>query len=171
MSEEKIYFPESLGPIDFMFNSLFDEDVLVQKNSAWDPLVEEQFLLATYKTDNQKIAIVGAVSFDVAAGLAAFFTRFQCSVLTDIIKNKQLTDELMGNFYEIMNISSHIFNKEEYDHIAIHDLKVMKPSEIRPELLETIKAPKNRIDASISISSGYGKGYMSYFKASKLLEI
>ncbi len=163
MDKLNIHFPDNVGSLDFMFNSMFDEDVIIQKGTAWDPLTEEQFLLATYKTDNQNIVILGAVEFDVAAGLAAFLTRFQKSVLLDILKSKQFPEELMGNFYEIMNIASHIFNKEEYEHIAIHDLQLVKPSEINPSFTNVLKSPQMRLNASISISGGFGKGEMSYF--------
>lgn len=68
-------------------------------------------------------------------------------------------DSYLENMYELLNVMSSIFNKDDAPHLRIH--LMYTPGEILPpDLADAVKTYGNRIDVTANIE-GYGQGRLA----------
>lgn len=133
-------------------------DVSLTSDSWLSP--DKRYCLGTYNTKDNKTLAAVMVDLPLASSLACLLTRYMPGTAEDAVKAGVLTDELMLNLKEVMNVFCAKLNRDDTPHLVFRD--AFNSHEL-PEPVQSLVAqtPINRVDCAISVPQ-YFDGHISF---------
>lgn len=104
---------------------------------------------------NQVHAIV-VMDLNLCAHMGAAFQLIPPDAAKDVINEAFLPDTYVENVYELLNVFSSLFNKDDAPHLRI-DLMYTPGEELPRDLYKTVTSFVERRDSILNVE-GYGKG-------------
>jgi hypothetical protein len=116
-------------------------------------------VVAQYVQNDGSVAGVCICDLPLAAHLAASLSLVPAGVAQEDIRARALSESLMENFREILNVSSQLFMTDTEHRVSL-DTLILFPGNIPDVTRETIFHPSARLDLDVYVPS-YGKGKMA----------
>jgi len=135
--------------------------VEVKMSVPWIPTSDSPMNIATYVEDSGAIGVICLCDISAGASIGASLTRIPVGVMKDDIDAKKLSDSLLDNLREVLNICASLLNTvPSSPHLRLHTVFSVPP--VPPEeVLSLITSPVSRLDFEIAVES-YGKGKLSF---------
>ncbi|MGO8790707.1 MAG: hypothetical protein ACLQVL_25455 [Terriglobia bacterium] len=117
------------------------------------------FVLAIYKSDDGKSAVVWVCDLPLASSAGAALTLVPAAVAEESVRAGKLTDVLSENIYEIFNVCTALFNQPNRPHFVLGEVAAEAPN-FSAAMLASMAKPHERDDFEVSIN-GYGSGKLT----------
>lgn len=95
-----------------------------------------------------------------AAFAGAALTKIPLGGAEDAAESGELTENMLGNLYEVMNICSRLFMDSSSPHLKLDKLYA-SISDLPDNALALVNAITGRLDLKVNIP-GYGEGHLSF---------
>lgn len=115
--------------------------------------------VGTIIDDHGFLSAVFAADLPLAVFAGACLGLLPAGGAEDTVAEKELTETINENFYEVLNILSGVFNIEGAPHVRLGEVYT-DPAAMPPAVLLTVKSLTHREDVFIDIA-GYGTGNLS----------
>ncbi len=120
---------------------------------------KEKLLLAEYITDDNQRACIGYCDYNFAAYAGAALSLVPKPVAEEDLKKGELSESLIENTYELLNVAASIFNKPGVPHVRLKAVTACPPL---PDWARAMsRKPSSRLDLRVGIE-GYGIGRVSF---------
>jgi hypothetical protein len=150
----------SLLDVRGLMEDLMGREVEAHLEGPWSPSPGEGFVAAEYVNDMAKLAVVAFMDHPLAVCTGSAVGLLPPGGAQDLIDENRLSQGVIDNLYEVFNILTSAFNKENSAHVRITEMHI--PGERLPiEVASALSALDNRLDARIDIA-GYGGGRMGF---------
>jgi len=117
------------------------------------------FVVATYKSDDGKSAVVCVCDLALASAVSAALTVIPPSVAAESVRAGRLSETLAENLHEIFNVCTALFNQPNFPHLVLDQVALGSPTLVSA-LAGPVAKARERNNFEISIS-GYGSGKFS----------
>lgn len=134
---------------------LFGDDALVKQSSTPIPLTDKN-VIAKYVDDDSNISRLVLCDLPFANNAGAALTMISPGVVADAIKDKELPDNILDNFREVMNIFVNLFAETTSQHLVLNDISVVSNDADEPTT-KALNEPVERIDFEVNVPR-YGNG-------------
>ena len=114
--------------------------------------------VAVFVDDGGKPGALCACDIALAANISAALSMLPPAVAKDAAKSKQLTDVMLANLREVMNICSRLLIIEGSPHLKLD--QVYEAKSVPPPAMAIVGAAKGRVNFEIGVAK-YGPGVMS----------
>ncbi len=114
--------------------------------------------IGLYVSDDGKPVAACAVDAALAANSAAALSMLPPGVAKDAAKSKELTDVMIANLQEIMNICSRLLMNDSSAHLKLEKLYPAKA--MSPQLTAMLGATQGRVDFELNVPK-YGAGTLA----------
>jgi len=114
--------------------------------------------VAVFVGDDGKPGALCACDIALAANISAALSMLPPAVAKDAAKSKQLTDVMLANLREVMNICSRLLITEGSPHLKLD--QVYEAKAVPAPAMAIVGAAKGRVDFEIGVAK-YGPGVMS----------
>jgi len=146
-----------IAKVKTMLELLFD-GLEVKAGKKFDIVPPSGSWIGLYVSDDGKPVAACAVDCALAANSSAALSMLPPGVAKDAAKSKELTDVMISNLHEIMNICTRLLMNDSSAHLK---LATVHPSKAMPaELGALLGAVKGRADFELSMPK-YGPGTLS----------
>jgi hypothetical protein len=135
------------------FTDLLGRGVAASKRTALPD--DEVIIVGRYLDDDGDVAALLVSDIDFAAISGAALAMIPKVVAAEAIKQGQLTDTLIDNFREVVNVFSSLLNAPSTPHLVLKSLE--RHPENTEDLREVMADPFRRRDFDVTIE-GYGSG-------------
>jgi hypothetical protein len=140
-----------------LLGMLFD-GLMVKTGGKLDVSAKSTGWVAVYVTDDGKPAALCACDIAFAANSGAALSMLPPGVAKDSVKTGQLTEVMIANLREVMNICTRLVLHEGTAHVR---LETVCPASKLPAAVAAIAAtPKARIDFEVTLGK-YGNGVLA----------
>ncbi len=142
---------------------LLGRGVAVDKTTKLDMEADACGILGVYATDDGELAALTIVDGPLGARAGAALSMVPQTVADEAIKKNELTDTLVENIREVINIFARFLNSAKTPHVRLVNA-VLLPNELEPKIKALHLAPEFRRDIVVQIE-GYGSGRFSILVA------
>lgn len=139
-----------------MLNLLLGDDMTVEYRKMPVPTDKGYAAIYVNKENEPKAICVCDIAFAAFSGGA--MTMMPPNSCKDAVDDEELSEMLVQNLYEVMNICTRLVIDDETPHLRLTELK---PAAEVQDIIETLLAEDNRGDYIIDIPK-YGKGLMTF---------
>lgn len=140
-----------------LFEGLLGRSVEVETDYEFvNPKEEFGACVALYTDALERMCAIVVMDFNLSAYAGAALALLPPGGAQDVINEACMPDSYIENVYEVLNIFSSLFNKENAPHLKIH-LMYTPGEELPPDLQDTVTSFVERRDSILDIE-GYGKG-------------
>lgn len=146
-----------------LLGDLLGRGVAVDKTSKLEMESDACGLLAVYATDDGELAALTIVDCALGARAGAALSMVPQSVADEAIKKNELTDTLVENIREVVNIFARFLNSSRTPHVRLVKTIVL-PEAMDDHVRALFLAPEFRRDFVVQIE-GYGSGKFSILVA------
>ena len=140
-----------------LLGMLFD-GLVVKAGAKLDVSPKSKGWVAVYVSDDGKPAAFCACDIAFAANSGAALSMLPPNAAKDAVKTKELTDVMIANLREVMNICTRLLLKESSPHVRL--LLVSEVAGLPPPAAAIISAPNGREDFEIGLGK-YGSGLLA----------
>ncbi len=140
-----------------LLGMLFD-GLAVKTGAKLDLTPKLSAYVAVYLTDGGTPAALVACDIAFAANSGAALSMLPPNIAKDAVKTQQLTDVMVGNLREVMNICTRLVLRENSPHLRL-DI-VCPVGNLPPAAAAIVAAPRGRIDFEIGLAK-YGGGLIA----------
>ena len=138
---------------------LLGRDVRVAPSDPWSPTVSDPGSVGVYVDDRDRLGALICCDLSLSVALAASIALIPARTAADCTEDGRLTDDMVENLNEVLNILAALFNLSDGPHVKLYALHV--PGELPPaDLCAQLRAYGKREDLTIEVA-GYGGGRMS----------
>lgn len=120
-------------------------------------------VVAVYVTDTGAVGSLCVCDVAAAAYLGAALSLIGPAVAAEAHKTGRLSEGLLENLREVVNVGASLFNVSGGGHVRFKDLLV-PPGALAPEIVSLVNSKKSRLDLDITVP-GYGAGKLSFVLA------
>jgi len=145
------------GKVKQMLGLLFD-GLEVKPGKKWDIVPPSGGWIGLYIADDGKPVALCACDAALAANSAAALSMLPPGVAKDAAKSKDLTDVMVANLREIMNICSRLLMNDTSAHLRLESLYASKA--MPAPVTGVLGAPHGRIDFELNLPK-YGAGTLA----------
>jgi hypothetical protein len=139
-----------------LFVGLLDREVNLHGGDAWAPLPSEGACVAEYVDDVDRLRAVAVVDLAFIAGVGTALGLLPPAKALAMVEDRRVSSAAVDIVYEVLNIASSLFNRDDQPHIRITDMH--GPGGPLPGELPRIAARLgHRLDLSVEVV-GYGVG-------------
>ena len=149
--------PDALSKV--LSDLLMERRVSVSKSAPMRFHPPAPFVLATYKSEDGKSAVVCVSDLALASAASAALTVIPPKVAAESVRTGRLSEELAENLHEIFNVCAGLFYRPDAPHFALEGVTVQSKPLSGP-LAGAMARPRGRCDFEVSIS-GYSSGKLS----------
>lgn len=144
-----------------LLRDLIGTGVAVDKT---DPLIfddEENTMgvIAEYIDDNDVLTALCLADHNFVCYSGAALSMVPAAAANESIRRKELPDNLLDNYSEVVNIMSRLLNSSTSPHLRLGKVHVV-PGVIPESVQEVMKSPSLRRDYAVTMT-GYGSGNIS----------
>lgn len=143
--------------VKLMLGLLFD-GLDVKTGKKFDIVPPSGSWVGLYVADDGKPVAACAVDVALAANSSAALSMLPPAVAKDAAKSKELTDVMVANLHEIMNICSRLLMSDGSAHLKLQ--KVYPSKAMPPELAALLGAAQGRVDFELNVPK-YGAGTLA----------
>jgi hypothetical protein len=140
------------------FTDLLGRGVAASKRSALPYDEEDPLVVGRYLDDAGETAALLVSDLDFAAFSGAALAMIPKVVAAEAIKAGALSDTLLDNFREVVNVFSSLLNAPTTPHLVLKTLE--RHPEGTADVAELLEAPRRRRDFDVTIE-GYGSGVLA----------
>ena len=143
-----------------MLAMLFGNDLTISESEELPVSAESNNAAALYVADDGTPVTACICDMNFAAFAGSALTKIPPGGAEDAAKSGELTDNMMGNLNEVMNICSRLFMSGSSPHLRLD--KIYASITELPENAKTMfDAVSGRLDLKVSIP-GYGEGHLAF---------
>jgi hypothetical protein len=142
---------------------LLGRGVAVDKTSKLELEDDACAIVGVYATDDGELAALTILDGALGARAGAALSMVPQAVADEAIKKNELTETLIENIREVINIFARFLNSAKTPHVRLIN-SVVLPSELDPKVHALRAAPEFRRDFVVQIE-GYGSGRFSILVA------
>ena len=146
-----------LAKVKLMLGLLFD-GLDVKAGKKFDIVPPSGSWIGLYVCDDGRPVAACAVDALLAASAGAALSMLPPAVAKDAAKTKELTDVMVANLQEIMNICSRLLMNDSSAHLRLE--KVYPSKAMSPELTKVLGAVQGRADFELNVPK-YGAGTLA----------
>jgi len=146
-----------------LLGDLLGRGIAVDKTSKLQMEEDACGLLAVYATDEGEIAALTVIDGPLSARAGAALSMVPATVAEESVKKNELTDTLVDNVREIVNIFARFLNSSKSPHVRLVNTLVL-PDTMPDPVRALYLAPEFRRDFAVQIE-GYGSGRFSILVA------
>jgi hypothetical protein len=140
-----------------LLEGLIGRDVELKDTDPISPKTTN--LLAAYVTDKLAVSAVAVMDLEGAARLGGSLGMLPKGGVDDAIAERQLSDLLRDNAYEVLNVLAAVFNVENAPHVRLYEM--YGPDGAVPnDILSLSQIIGSRLDVLLSVA-GYGDARLS----------
>ncbi len=143
-----------INQVKDLLGMLFD-GLAVKPGAKFDITPKSSAYIAVYVTDSGAPAALCACDVAFAANSGAALSLLPPTVAKDAAKTQQLTDVMVANLREVMNICTRLVLRENTPHLRLDTL--CPAAELPAAAAAIVGAAKGRIDFEIALGK-YGGG-------------
>ncbi len=146
-----------------LLGDLLGRGIAVDKTSRLQMEPDACGLLAVYATDAGEIAALAVIDGPLSARAGAALSMVPATVAEESVKKNELTETLVDNVREIVNIFARFLNSSKSPHVRLVNTLVL-PEAMPDPVRALYLAPEFRRDFAVQIE-GYGSGRFSILVA------
>ncbi len=139
-----------------MLNLLLGDDMSVEYRKMPAPTDKGYAALYVNKEGEPKAVCICDIAFAAYSGGA--MTMMPPKSVQNQADDEDLSDMLVQNLYEVMNICTRLIIDDETPHLKLTEVK---PAEEVQDIIQTLLSEDNRGDYEVEIPK-YGKGLMTF---------
>jgi hypothetical protein len=140
-----------------LLGMLFD-GITVKAGAKLDPAPKGKPYFGFYVADDGSPAGLVGCDLAFASNSGAALSMLPPNAAKDAVKTKELTDVMIANLREVMNICTRLLLKESSPHVRL--LLVSEVAGLPPPAAAIISAPNGRVDFEIGLGK-YGSGLLA----------
>ncbi len=142
-----------------MLSDTLGRDVKIGPSEPWSPSVRDLGAVAVYVDDGMRLRALISCNLELAVVLGASIALIPARAAAECVAERQLTDDMVENLHEVLNILAALFNRPDSPHVKLYALHVPgKP--VPADLSGQLRAFGKRLDLKIEVA-GYGGGRLS----------
>lgn len=146
-----------VAKVKTMLGLLFD-GLDVKAGKKFDIVPPSGSWIGLYIGDDGQPVAACAVDAPLAANAGAALSMLPPAVAKDAAKSKELTDVMVANLQEIMNICSRLLMNDTSAHLKLEKLYSSKA--MSPELTKVLGSVQGRVDFELNVPK-YGAGTLA----------
>jgi len=143
-----------------MLAMLFGNDLTISESEELPVSAESNNAAALYVADDGTPVTACICDMNFAAFAGSALTKIPPGGAEDAAKSGELTDNMMGNLNEVMNICSRLFMSGSSPHLRL-DKMYASITELPENAKTMFDAVSGRLDLKVSIP-GYGEGHLAF---------
>jgi len=147
-----------------MLRGLLGRDVTASEGPAITLDTKPLAMVSSFADEAGEIAMACICNIEFACNSGAALSMIPAGSAEDCIDRGEITDTIRENFYEVMNITSLLFNDQEASRLILREMHSMPGSSLPDDLTALIESPDGQVNFRIKIA-GYGEGGMSLLLA------
>jgi hypothetical protein len=147
-----------------MLSDLLGRDVTVSEGPAISLSAQPLVMVSSFTDKDRQIAMACICDISFASYAGAALSMIPAAGAKDCISNGTLTEAISENFYEVMNITSLIFNDQGAPRLILREMHSVPGTSLPDDLTALIASPGGKISFRIGIA-GYGEGGMTILLA------
>jgi hypothetical protein len=142
---------------------LLGRDVTLAAGDVWAPLPHEGAVVAEFINDASRLTAVAVGDLSFAGFVGAAIGLLPAGGVHDMIAEGRLSSMVVDNIYEVLNVTSSLFNTEGQPHVRIGTMH--GPGGPLPgDLPAVVRRLTERIDVTVDVA-GYGQGRLAFVLA------
>ncbi len=161
MIEPEIRLPVAKAVRDLLIATIGREVTFTVDGEQLTSDVPGGVIVAEYVTDLGRAAALIAVDMSLAAHLGAALALVPPAVSVEAARDGYLSDDLLDNLYEVLNIAASLFNVGDAPHVRLIEALYDTASAPLPGSIDRwLRGFVPRMDAACEVH-GYGSGRLS----------
>ena len=137
---------------------LLGRPVDLQDAEPWAPPPGVAMIAAEFHDDTDRLAATAVVDVPLGVFLAAAIGLLPPGGAQDMAEDGELTAMLAENLYEVLDVTSSVFNRPGAPHVRLTQMH--GPGDPPPrEIVSWLSSPVGRLDLDVDVS-GYGSGVL-----------
>lgn len=150
--------PPNMIVRDMLMDTL-GRDVKVGPSEPWSPSLHDPGAVAVYVDDGMRLRALISCNLELSVALGASIALIPAKSAAECVTERQLTDDMVENLNEVLNIMAALFNRPDTPHVKLYALHVPgKP--VPADLAGQLRTFGKRTDLKIDVA-GYGGGRLS----------
>jgi hypothetical protein len=142
-----------------LLNDLLGRDVEVQVIDAWAPQPLDMAAAAEFVDDHLQLQSVAMLDLPLSVFIGASIGLVPAGGAKDMVAERDPSQMVIDNLYEVLNILTSLFNTTENPHVKITTMHA--PGAAFPaDVAQILRRLVGRLDLSVDID-GYGKGRLA----------
>ncbi len=151
----KSYVMPDTAAISRLLEMIFGDGVKVAESAEKDLAGRH---VATFLNADDELVALCACDRAFVAYSGAALSMIPANVANEIISGDEMTETLLGNFYEVMNICSKLMMSDTSAHLRLH--KALLPDQ-SADAITTLEASGSICGFDVDVPR-YGKGKLSF---------
>jgi len=147
-----------------MLSNLLGRKVTVSEGDAIAPDAAPMAMISSFTDDTGIIALACICDIGFVCNAGAALSMLPAGGAEDCVDSGEVSDTINENFYEVMNITSLLFNDQEAPRLILREMLPMPGSNLPDDLGALVASPAGQANFKIKIA-GYGEGGMSLLLA------
>jgi hypothetical protein len=142
-----------------MLMDILDREVSVAPSKPWAPSPFDPGAVAVYLDDGMRLRALIACNLELSVALGASIALIPRKAAADCVDEGRMTDDMIENLNEVVNILAALFNLPERPHVKLYALHVPGmplPADIAAQL----RVYGKREDLKVEVA-GYPAGRLS----------
>jgi hypothetical protein len=141
--------------IEELLSGLTGQDIAANSAAQLKPGPNQA--IATYiTTEEKKVAALAIYDFELAIYCGAALSMIPPDRAKELVQEKNLSEEPLSNFKEVVNVQAGSFNKPNMPHVKL-DQVLTSYDELPEEAKKILELPAARVDFEVEVAT-YGKG-------------
>lgn len=116
-------------------------------------------MAATYVYDSGELGALALCDLPVSCHIGAALMLLPPSVSAEGVKSGRLTETIIDNVREVLNIAASLFIHDQRPHVRLKTIHPL-PSKLPDNVARTVLRPAARLDLEVTVQ-GYGGGKLS----------
>lgn len=145
--------------ISEILESLFSEKIEVTGGSPVELSKNDPSTTAVFLLDDGAAGNIIIADLEITVYIGSFLAEIPQDQAKNLVESKEMPDNVIENFREVLNILAGIFNKPDSPHVSLGEVYT-SVSDIPEEQLAAINEPSQRSDLHVSIPD-FGEGEIS----------
>lgn len=153
------YTVPSKSDTEETLSMLFGDDTLIKMGKALDVKAGNGNLIAIYVNDDGSPVAASVCDISFAAFAGSSLSMIPAGGARDAVKSKELSEDMLSNLNEVMNIVSSLFMDKDTPHLRL-DTIYKDAGELPENALAVVNTPAGQVSYEVDIPR-YGKGLLS----------
>jgi hypothetical protein len=153
------YTVPSTSDTEETLSMLFGDDTLIKSGKALDIKAGNGNFIAIYVNDTGSPVAASMCDVAFAAFAGSSLSMIPAGGARDAVKSRDLSEDMLNNLNEVMNIISSLFMDKNTPHLRL-DTIYGDAGELPENALAIANTPAGRVDYEVDIPR-YGKGMLS----------
>lgn len=155
------YTVPSTSDTEETLSMLFGDDTFIKTGKALDVKAGNGNFIAVYVNDDNSPVATSICDVSFAAFAGSSLSMIPAGGAKDAVKSKDLSDDMLNNLNEVMNIIGSLLMDKDTPHLRLETI-YKDAGEVPENALAMASAPAGQVSYEVDIPR-YGKGLLSLF--------